>query len=449
MSAPRPQIAPAEPWAFPVPTTSDLPNGARLHAYDLPGQYVISVRVAVPLSLAGEPRDREGIATLLSRLLDEGTRQHSPLEFAELLERHGVGLGAGMTESALVVELDVPKRNLAPALDLLRQLLAEPSFPEEEVRRAVATRKAEIEQERASAPHRAAREFVATYFDPAERASRPTGGTAETVDAVTREDLIAFHAEHVGPEGATVVVAGDLSGVDAAEVVASTLGTWSSASHRPAPEPRAAARAADAARIVVVDRPDSVQSEFAVGWDGPDRHVSAGWAPYQVLSFVLGGSPTARLDAVLREEKGYTYGIRSAFRPRRVGGTFLTSGSVRSEVTVEALDLLLAILDSARDGVTGQEVREGVDFLSRTAPGRYATADAVAGEACSLAVDGLPQDFTTTNLRRMLDLTAEQVDAAGSDYLTGEWTVVVVGNATQWVDALRALGRGAVTVVPA
>ncbi|CCH77293.1 putative protease [Nostocoides japonicum T1-X7] len=447
----RPAIGPPGPWTFPVPLASELPSGLRVLTHHLPGQYVVSVRVVVPLLVASEPRELEGIATLMSRLLDEGTLHHTPIEFAGLLERGGIGLGAGMTESALVIELDVPQRRLAQALDLLRQLLAEPAFPEAEVRRAVATRTSEIEQQRAHASHRAGLAFFEAFFDPAERASRPAGGTTETVGAVTRADLVAFHAERVGPLGATVVVAGDLTGVDATALVGDTLGRWTAPSHVPAPGPRAAVRAADAARIVVVDRPGSVQSELAVGWSGPDRHVTepAGWAAYQVLSFVIGGSPNARIDAVLREEKGYTYGIRSAFRPRRVGGTFYTSGSVRSEVTVEALRLLLDILDGARSGYTVEEVRSGADFIGLTAPGRYATADAVAAETAGLVIDGLPSDFTTSNLAALGGLTPQVLRDAASAYLTGEWTVVVVGDAAAWLDGVRALGRGDVTVVPA
>ncbi len=448
MTTARPDIAPAEPWAFPIPRETLLDNGIRLLTYDIPGQYVVSVRVAVPTPLTAEPRQLEGIATIMARLLDEGTARHTPEEFAELLERKGIGLGAGMTESAVIAELDVAARHLGDALDLLRQMLAEPAFPEAEVRRAVATRKAEIEQERASAPHRAGREFVATFYDSAERASRPTGGRVDTVAAITRDDVVAFHAAHIGPRGSTVVVAGDFTGLDVPALVEETLGAWSVPDQAPAAAPVRARRAVDAARVVAVDRPGSVQSEFAIGWSGPDRHTDLGWAAYQVLSFVIGGSPTARVDAVLREDKGYTYGIRSAFRPRRVGGTFVTSGSVRTEVTVDALRLLLDILDRTREGFTVEEVRDGVDFISKTAPGRYATADAVAGEAATLALDGLPLDFTTTNLQRMAELTPEDLHAAVNAVVTGEWTVVVVGDATAWLDGIRDLDRGEVTVVP-
>ena len=243
-------------------------------------------------------------------------------------------------------------------------------------------------------------------------------------------------------------IAGDLSDLDVASEIEQALGSWSGGAAEPV-EPREAARALEATRVVFLDRPGSVQTEFYVGCPGPDHSVEDGWAPYQVLGFVVGGSPSARVDAVLREEKGFTYGIRSGFRPRRRGGMFLTSGSVRADSTVEALGLLLDILDTAREGFTAQETKAGVDFIGRTAPGRYATADAVAEEAAGLSLEGLTTDFTTENLLALAEVDAASLAAAYGRYVNGEWTVVVVGDASLYAEGVRGLDRGEVSVLPA
>jgi predicted Zn-dependent peptidase len=444
----RPQVSPPEPWAFPEAQRSELANGLGVVSYDIPGQYVISVCLAVPMPLEREPRDREGIATIMARTLDEGTALHTAEEFEELLERKGIALGAGVSDAGLVVNLDVPKRHLSEALDLLSQAVREPAFPADEVSRHIKIRLAEIDQERAVPGQRAAIEFIATYFDADERASRPTAGTKATVSVITPADLVAFHAANVVPSGATVAIAGDLSDLDVASEIEQALGSWSGGAAEPV-EPREAARALDATRVVFLDRPGSVQTEFYVGCPGPDHSVEDGWAPYQVLGFVVGGSPSARVDAVLREEKGFTYGIRSGFRPRRRGGMFLTSGSVRADSTVEALGLLLDILDTAREGFTAQETKAGVDFIGRTAPGRYATADAVAEEAAGLSLEGLTTDFTTENLLALVEVDAASLAAAYGRYVNGEWTVVVVGDASLYAEGVRGLDRGEVSVLPA
>jgi predicted Zn-dependent peptidase len=132
-----------------------------------------------------------------------------------------------------------------------------------------------------------------------------------------------------------------------------------------------------------------------------------------------------------------------------VGGLFLTSGSVRADATVDAVRLLLEILDGARDGFTDEEVRTGVDFIGKTAPGRFATADALADEAAMLAFDGLTTQFTTETLTAMRELRPQDLQAAYRRWVDGRWTVVVVGDAASCVEGLRGLGIGDVSVVPA
>jgi len=439
---PRPDVVPPEPYTFPVAERRTLPNGLEVVVYDVPGQYVHSVRLSVPLPLSREPREQEGVATIMARTLDEGTETHSSSEFALLLERKGVALGAGASEAGISIDVDVAKRHLEYALDLLRQTLTEPAFPAAEVARHVKQRLAEIEQERSVAAQRGAIELIATFFDPDERSSRPTAGTRDTVAAITRDDVAAFHAREVSPVGATLVLAGDLDDVDAFAAIEAALGGWSAPEGWEAPpEPVAARTAANRGRVVLVDRPGSVQTELIVATPGPDRRVDDGWAPYPVLGFVLGGSPNARVDAVLREEKGYTYGIRSVFRPRRRGGLFLTSGSVRGDVTVESLDILLTILDGARQGFTDVETKQGVDYIAMTAASRYATADAIADEAATLAFEGLTTEFTTATLRDLADVDPERMVDAYGRFADGSWTVIVVGDAAAHADGIRALAH--------
>ena len=436
------------------------PTGCACITYDVPGQYVVSVRLGLPVSLRDEPREREGVASIMARTLDEGTENHTAEEFARLLERKGVSFGAGMADAGLSIDLDVVKGNLEPALDLLRQILTEPAFPQAEVARQVRTRIAEIEQERSVAAHRAGLEFVRTFYAPDDRSSRPTGGTRETVVVhhPRRRRGLPRRARRRGgrdrrrrrrprrPRRAR----------------ARRGRPWADGPRGPRDRERhlqhAAALAPDRGRIVLVSRPGSVQTEFVIGAPGPDRSVEGGWAPYPVLGFVLGGSPNARIDAVLREEKGYTYGIRSSFRPRRRGGVFLTSGSVRADSTAESLRLLVEILESGREGFSDKEIRSGVDFIAKTAPGRYATADAIADEAVGMALDGR----TTEPSRRPTCATSRRSTAHASTRRTrgsppapasapgtpgAGWTIVMVGDATAHLEAVRALGLGDVTVV--
>lgn len=446
--APRPAVADPAPWAFPQPELRRLRNGAEVQVFDLPGQHVLAVRVGLPAPLAAEPPGAEGVGLVMSRCLDEGTARRDGDQMAEALERHGVALGAGVGERGLLVDLDVTGRHLRPALELLHECLAEPTFPEEEVRRHQRVRLAEIAHEHADAGARAALQFAATHYAAEDRAHLPSGGTAGSVAALSADGVRDYHRRALRPEEARVVVAGDLGGVD--DVLAAlerTLGTWRAEGSGPLPRRSSGVQAGGGSQVVFVDRPGSVQTEVYAGRSGPDRRDSHGWGTYQVLSMVLGGSPQARVDRVLREERGYTYGFSAGFRPRARGGLFLAAGAVRADATAAAVRDLMDVLALRGADLTEEEVRQAGRFLARTAPGRYATADVVAAESMGLAMDGLGTDFVTTTIEQVGTLDRARAAAAWDAWAEEPWTVVLVGDAERHAADVEALDLGEFRVV--
>jgi zinc protease len=442
----RPAVREPAAWAFPVPRQHHLPNGLRLLVVDLPGQHVLSLRVNLPLPVSHEDPGTEGSTLLMARALDEGTSRHTSEELAELAERNGIAWGAGAGERGVHVGLEVTARHLGTAVALLTECLAEAVFPEAEVTRLVRHRLADIAHDEADPGSRAALEFVRTYYDERDRPHLPVGGTRETVSALSPEHLRARYRQ-LSPRGGTVVLAGDLSTVPAAvPLLAATMGTWQGSGDL-ADLPGPARRAESAGRVVLVARPGLEQTEVYLGRPGPDRRTRHGWGTFQALGMVLGGSPHARIDRVLREERGYTYGMRAGFRPRAVGGLTVVGGSVRADATVDALRELRAILDTPGADLTEQEVRDAADFVAMTAPGRYGTADAVADEIIALVSDGLEPVTVTETLAQLRDLTVDRVAAAWDEVRAGPpWTLVLVGDPAE-AAGVKELGLGPVTVV--
>ncbi|AXH97666.1 M16 family metallopeptidase [Ornithinimicrobium avium] len=442
----RPPVLPPAAWEFPEPRQHRLGNGMRLLVVDLPGQHVLSVRVHLRLPVSHEAPGTEGATLLMARALDEGTTRHTSEQIAELSERNGIAWGAGAGERGVHLGVEATGRHLGTAMALMTEVLGEATFPHPEVARLVRHRLADIAHAEADPGSRASLQFVRTYFDDRDRPHLPVGGTRETVAALTPDHLRERHAQ-LSPLGATVVLAGDLSSAPGAvSIVSATLGTWAGYGDL-ADLPGPARRAADAGRAVLVPRPGLAQTELYLGRPGPDRRTHHGWGTYQALGMLLGGSPHARIDRVLREEKGYTYGVRAGFRPRAVGGLTVVGGSVRTDATAEALSELLPILDTPGAELTDDEVRAAADFVAMTAPGRYGTADAVAEEIVSLAADGLSPQTVTHTLAQLRGLTAEQVAAAWDEVRQGPpWTVVLVGDPAL-ADDLDGLGLGELTVL--
>lgn len=456
----RPDVAAPAPWQF--PDVRSIPIGpaqhrTRLHLAHQAGQHVLAVRIGVGSPLQDEPAGQEGVGLLVARSLDLGTRRRGADEIAIEFERRGVAFGAGIGERGLFLDLDLTVNPLRDGLALLGECLVQADFPAEEVARQVRGRLAEISHERADASSRAAVEFLRTHYAPGQRSAVPMGGSAQSIATMDRTNVQQAHARMLETGSREIVVAGDLTGVDVEAEVAAAVSGWpvptpavlgpdSGAVSAPTPAARVAA---DAARVVLVERPGAVQTEIYLGREGPGRRDPRGWGVFQVLSTMFGGSPRSRLDSVLREEHGYTYGVSAGFRPRSVGGLFLVSAAVRTEVTVEALRLMRDILDVDGSDFTDAEVRGHADYLARTAPGRYGTADVLAGETLGLALDGLGPDFVTDNHERLLEMDAAQAVAAWNQVRHEPWTVVLVGDVQPLVQAVADLGLGPVSLVPA
>lgn len=446
MTSPRPDVIPPSRWSQPLPELTRLDNGLTLATVHLPGQQLASLRLVVPHDLAAEGEGKEGASMLMARLLDEGAHGYDAQAFSLALERQGAGFGAGAQEGAVSVDLDVPARRLVAGLDLAALAVQVPTFPADQVDRLRRARLAEIDHETASAPHRAARELIGVLWAPGSRAATPTAGTAASVAALTRDDVVERH-HGLSPADATMVVAGDLTGLDVTAAVASAFGSWSSFAPTPA-RPLPPTPAGGGTRIVLVDRPGSVQSELALAIPAVGR-VHPDWPALRTLAYLLGGSPNARLDADLRESKGWTYGLRASLRPRAAGGSFVIGGSVRSEVTAPALESISALLAALPQGFSASEVSAGVDFLTRATPTRWATADVVADELSALAIEGLPWDFPQSTVEALGSLASDDLTAAWGRLGDPGWAMVVVGDAAQCHDPIFAAGLAPVTVVPA
>ena len=440
-----PAVAPPRPWTFPTAVTTRTRAGTPVHVFDRPGQYVATVRVTLMLPLAAEPRELEGVATIMTRTLDEGTELRSANEFAAALERHGAAYGVDVTADALHVEISVPVSHLTEAVALLAEAITRPAFNPADVGRHVTIRLGEIGQERANAGYRAREAFAAALFDPSVRRSRPTGGTPDTVRGLTNAEVADFYRRNVGPQRAHILFAGDASGVDVAAVLDEAFGSWTSEAESAPETPEPLFIPGD--RIVVVNRPGSVQTQLLIGCQGPDRRDDV-WGAAAVASQVVGGTISSRVDRVLREEKGYTYGTRSNFTAPSRGGLFTLGGAVRTEVTGAAVGDAVRILLAARDGLTDREVAEAKDNLIRTAPLRYEQAESVAQQVGSNIAAGVPLGFADTYLAQIADTTAESATEAYRRYVGANGLLVVaVGEEPEIAGQLRELGLGDVTVL--
>ncbi|MFD8916702.1 M16 family metallopeptidase [Streptomyces sp. NPDC059569] len=454
---PRPTAGEARPWAFPAPGRGALDNGLTVLRCDRPGQQVVAVEINLDAPLDAEPEGLDGIATIMARAFSEGTDKHSAEEFAAELERCGATLDAHADHPGVRISLEVPVSRLPKALGLLAEALRAPAFADSEVERLVRNRLDEIPHETANPGRRAAKQLAKELFPASSRMSRPRQGTEETVERIDAAGVRAFYEAHVRPATATAVIVGDLTGVDLDKILGDTLGTWTGDTVAPRPVPPVTAD--DTGRVVIVDRPGAVQTQLLIGRIGADRHDRV-W-PAQVLgTYCLGGTLTSRLDRVLREEKGYTYGVRAfgqvlrSSAPDAPGGAtgaamLAISGSVDTASTGPALDDLWKVLRTlAAEGLTDAERDVAVQNLVGVAPLKYETAASVASTLADQVEQFLPDDFQARLYARLAETgTVEATAAAVNAFPVDRLVTVLVGDAAQIKEPVTALGIGEVTVV--
>ncbi|MER5866937.1 pitrilysin family protein [Kitasatospora sp. NPDC002040] len=449
---PQPTAGTPTPWAFPAPDRTTLANGLTVLHCHRPGQQLVAVEIQLDAPLAAEPDDLDGIANILARALSEGTDTLTAEQYAGELERAGATLDAHADHPGIRVSLEVPASRLERGLTLLADALRAPALPEDEIERLVANRLDEIVHEQANPARRAAKALYAALFEEADRLSRPRSGTADTVKNITRAAVLAFYTEHVRPGTATAVVVGDLTGLDLTALLEATLGGWTAPVT--AASTHAPVTADDRGRVVIVDRPGSVQTQLLIGRIGPDRHDPL-WAAQILGTYCLGGTLTSRLDRVLREEKGYTYGVRAFAQPLRSNAAgsgralLAISGSVDTASTAPALADTWTILRTlAAEGLTDAERDEAVQFLVGVAPLKYETAGSVAATLADQVEQFLPDDYQAEIYRQLAELgTAAATDAVVAAFPPDRLVTVLVGDAAQFADQVRELGIGEVTVI--
>ncbi len=344
--------------------------------------------------------------------------------------------------------MDVPRSRIAPALALLAEVALQPSFPSEEVERLREERLNDLLQARAEPRRRVERAFAETVYADGAAYRRSMGGDESTVPGIARDDLVARHASLMRPSKATLLLVGDLTGIDPRRLAEDSLGHWAESG---APRPTrgvADAAATGGRRIVVVDRPGSPQSELRIGHVGvrrrnPDFHAIG------VLNALLGGLFGSRLNALLREQKGYTYGVHSTFDMRVGAGPFAVRTAVQTEFTVPSVVETLGELQRIRDGLaTEEELTIARDYLVGVFPLRYETSGQVAAAIAGLVAHDLPDDELDRYRPAIAAVTAEQVLAAANRYIRpDEASVVIVGDADAFAPALQDAGLGEVEVV--
>jgi len=424
------------PVRFPPFVSGRLANGLSYIIVEQHEQPVVTVNLSLPSAGAGQdPAGKEGLASLVSDVLTKGTERRTAEQIAAEVEGAGGGIGAGVSNDNFFVSLSLLAANLPAGMDVLADVLTHAAFPEREVDLArtqeLSSLQLSLSQPDAVAGRAFAREVYGTH--PYGRAE-----TAASFRAITRDDVTRFYGERIRPAGALLVVAGDVHAADVRALLDRTLGAWSGAP--PAVPPPPAPPVRTNTEIVLVNRPASVQSNIVAGFASITPRDPALY-PIVVLNHIFGGGGSGRIDRILREQKGWTYGARASLSRPHDQGTWSANTEVRTEVTDSALAELLHQFDLLRNAAPADsEVTFAKSYLVGSFPRTIETPEQIAGAIASARLQGLPDNFVTTYRDRLAAVTRAQLTATARRYLTTDrMVIVVVGNGPRILAGLKAL----------
>jgi len=417
----RPEVPAAQTFTPPEAEVLTLDNGAALWVLHKPGLPLVTIELVADGGKAAD--DIAGTSRLCDKMMLRGAGERDATAFAAVLDQQAIDLTVGTYDTSSMMTLSTHAGRLSTGLELMADAVLKPNLSAEEFDKLLAQTKASLDEDLARPPVVASWVASRIYWGEGHPLATPAIGTKASLEEVTVEACAASLETRWKPDRSTFVVSGDLSAADAKAALDAAFADWSGPSEEVLDLPAAVTDPG----FYLVDDPGATQSTLRVmapGWHSvhPDRTAA------DLGAIVLGGTFTSRLNRLLREEKGYTYGARANLSYGAGYGHVIASSSVRADVTGLALQDLLGELDKINAGIDEAELEKAKGARRTSLMSRAETRSGVAGTWGWYAADGQPPTQMAEDLAAVEAASLESVNAALGSIDWSEAVVVVVGD---------------------
>lgn len=439
-----PEPKPLGKVAFPDYQKHVLPNGLTVYVLEHHEQPVVAIELLLPVGADRDPDGLPGLAAVTAELLSSGTKTRSANEISESIDFVGGRLETAADMESTTVSAMVLTDSANLAFDLIHDLVMNPAFKEDELERVQQQFLSSLTANMQDPTYIADAVFQRVIYG-SHPYGHPENGTVQSIPKITPADLVRFHDTYYAPNGSALAVAGDLSAAEIFKLAGQWFGSWQKKdvpSVKSEDVPNLQGR-----KIVVIDKPDSVQTEIRVGRTTVARKDPAYFGTL-VGSYILGGSASSRLNRSLRVERGLTYGAFATIRPRKGPSGFYSTTSTRTEKTTEALKLVLDGIEKlGASEVSADELQNAKSFIIGSFPLTIEVPSNLATRLTTVFLYDLGDDYLKTFRDRLAAVSAAQVLRAASESIStpGE-AVVLVGKAAVFQQQLTELGK--VEVIP-
>lgn len=402
-------------------------------------------QVAMTLEIRGagglfDPAGMNGLASVTAQMMREGTATRSSKQIAEAVDGLAASVGANSGADSLYASMQMSglTDNFAEWFALGTDILLHPSFPAEEWVKLKQRQLVNLRQQRTSAAFLASERFSKAVYG--EFPAAVISPSAASIEAITPEAMKKFYAEHYVPQNATLGIVGDVTPAEIVPKLKAALGAWKKSDWTPKlpPDPKPA----EGPRVLLVNRPGSVQTDLVMGNIAIDRR-SPDYIAFEVMNQVLGAGSTARLFNNLREDKGYTYGAYSSFLANIYPGPWRANSQVRTDVTEGAMREFFNEFKRIRE----EKVPESeLADKKRSVVARFALSLESPQSLLSLALTcktyGLPLDYWDTYPAKISAVTADEVQRVAQKYLSlDNIQIVAVGDVAKIRPVMEKYGK--------
>ena len=437
-------------YSFPKIQSAVLDNGSKLvlaERNDLP---LVNLEVVFNKGWAIESNEQQGLANFTMSMMDEGTKKYSSLDFAEAQERLGSGIGYGSSIDTTYASLSSMKVNLEATLDLFKEGLLNPIFPQAELDKVKKRWLDSIDQQLnnpGSVANRKIRGLV--YGEGHPYAKESSSGLKETVEQFTREDLIKMHALLTNPSDSTFIVTGDISLNEATELLNKKFNDWTSQASDINPIDLFTVEDQSEPRVFLIDKPGAIQSYILAAQLLPPTN-SDDDILIDYMNYAIAGSFTSRINMNLREDKSWSYGVRTSTGYSQGQRLMRMTAPVQTDKTAPAiLEVLREYNQYVNDSpITADELSKIKNARTLRLPGQYETLGALLGGMEDIVKYNRDFDYLDTIADKRNAILLEDVRSASKKYLdTNKWTWVIVGDLAQIESPVRELNIGKVEIL--
>lgn len=435
VKATPPPPAPPKEVRFPAFEQKTFPNGLRVVVVEQHEQPAVSLRIVLKAGKVFEPAGKAGLAEATATLLTQGTQTRSAQQVAETIDFVGGILGASTGIESGFANARLTSDQIDLGLELLADVIQRPSFPAEEIERWRRQTLSGLQVQQQDAAYLADASLTRLIYG-SHPNGRPAAGTPESIQGLTREDFLAFHKRHYIANNAILAVVGDVKPADAFAKVEKHFGGWGRGEEVRFPPFDVPKRAKP--EILVIDKPDAVQTEIRIGQVGlafrdPDHYAA------DVYNSIVGDNASARLYEEIRMKRGLSYGANSGFLMGTQPGWFQVGTFTKTDSTVEVVGVALDVLRGMqKEPVPEGELASAKTYITGAFPLTIETPDGIANQVVEAMKFGLGKEYIETYNDKIQAVTAADVLKFSQARIEpGRMVIVLAGNASAFREGLK------------